>query len=570
MPIPHVALVAMLLAASPVPSTRAADAAAQSLPRAEYTVRVLDPEQPIATVTLEMSNLPADLAELEVSLPERFAFTTFEEAKVVDPWIVIVGDKPLSLPRAEPFVWRIPKSGVTVVSVVYEAPLTHRTWPEVDSSDDYEMPYLQADHGLLSCGALLAAPRLGDVEFRVRFELPDGWPVLCPWPQIAPGEYAPRREIDLQDALVAIGAWQSHSIEAGGARATVAFAPSEARLAVEVAPLVEKLFAEEVAIFGGASLDSYLFLFAPSTVRGFGGSVKQGSMVLAVGANLPASAVRPYASHLVAHEFFHTWGASRYACPDELRFLNEGFTDYFAYEATRRVGASSDEEFLATVGEKLASYERAAAATRASLCDAGGPRFFEGGAEYEQVYAGGLVVAALCEQALRARADKDRPVRLDDFLRALNNDPRWSIEGAAPTLDDFVATLATFTGDEFAAKIRELVRTPGADLASALVEAGCRVERTSTAASLELRANLDGTRLLDLDPECAVALVGLQPGDVLVKVNGVSVSTASECYAATPKLVDERLRIEFTRDGESMSIDAAPPKRERLRFAWKA
>ena len=98
------------------------------------------------------------------------------------------------------------------------------------------------------------------------------------------------------------------------------------------------------------------------------------------------------------------------------------------------------------------------------------------------------------------------------------------------------------------------------------LDPGC----TSTPAPLELRANLDGTRLLDLDPECAAALVGLKPGDVLVQVNGKPVTNAPECYAAIHDTEDGRLRLEFTRDGAELSIDAAIPKLERIRFAWNA
>jgi predicted metalloprotease with PDZ domain len=195
--------------------------------------------------------------------------------------------------------------------------------------------------------------------------------------------------------------------------------------------------------------------------------------------SLPAHAVRPYVSHLVAHEFFHTWAATRYECPDELRFVNEGFTDFYAYATAAHVGELGVAELERTIGTKLAAYERAAEQTGQSLVRAGGREFFQGGAAYEQVYAGGLVLAALCRRVIEARASGSPGETLDDFMRAFNNDPRWSRGGAAPRLDDFQATLARFAGPDFAALARELVETPRADLAAALVEAGCKVERST-------------------------------------------------------------------------------------------
>lgn len=553
-------LAACALLQSPVPR-----------PIAEYTVRLADPSQRRATVAIELSRLPDGPAELELSMAERYAFTAFHEARVFEPVIAVVGERSMALERAEPFVWRVPRSGASAVSVVYDAPLDQRDWEEVGDRSDYEMPLVADEHAMLVGGALFATPRLDGLELRVRFELPEGWPVLCPWTEAAPGVYAPPTGVALKNSLIALGRWETHELEVGKAKVISAFAGNEKRLAPKVAPLGARIVAEEFVVFGGAPLERYLFLFVPSRVRGFAGSAKDGAMVLSIGADTPTDAVIEPAAHLVAHEFFHTWGAARYECPDELRFFNEGFTDYFAYETARRVGAIDALAFEATVGEKIAQYERAARDTGLSLKDAGGPAFFEGRAAYDQTYAGGLVLAVLCEKALRAKSEEHSGGRaLDAFLRAFNGDSRWSVGGAAPTLDDFIALLAVSVGDEFAAKVRKLIETPGADLASALVELGCAVERTSKPAPMSLRANLDGTRLLDLDPNCAAALIGVRAGDALVEVNGTPVTNAAECYAAFARAAGERLRVRLMRAGAEVSLDAALPRLERIRFAWNA
>ncbi len=538
-------------------------------PRAEYTVRLTDPEGQRATVAIEFSNLPAEVTELELNFAERFAFVAFPQAQVLDPWIVVVGDKPSEVERTRPFSWRIPCAPGKTSAVVFNAPLDLRSSPLVDERGDYEMPIATEEFAMLSCGALLPAATLEGIELRVRFEAPEGWAVHTPWPEVEPGVWSPRDSLALRDTLVALGKWEKRESSVDGAHAVALFAPSEARLASEVAPLVEALFATEIGVFGGAPLERYLFLFVPSRVRGFAGSAKQGAMVLSVGANLPPEAVRSNAAHLIAHEFFHTWGASRYACPDELRFFNEGFTDYYAYEATRRIGALSDEALLEKIGEKLGAYERAARATGLSLVKAGGPAFFEGGGAYDQVYAGGLLLAAMCEQALRSAPKADGQRRtLDDFLRAFNNDPRWSRSGAAPALSDFLEQLSRFCGAEFASRMKALVETPNADLVAGLVAVGCTVERVEEQAALELRANLEATRIVDIDPACAAARIGLRAGDKLIEVNGVKVAGPADCRAAFARPREGRLQITLERNGATERIDAAPPTTEVIRFRW--
>lgn len=547
-----------------------AGAAAQNGPlRADYTIRLTDPAGRRATVAIEFTNVPADATELELNFAERFAFTSFPQAQVLDPWIVVVGEKPSEIERTRPFMWRIPCAPGKSSAVVYNAPLDLRESPLVDADNEYEMPLVAEDFAMISCGALLPAPSASDVELRVRFEVPKGWAIHTPWPEVSPGVYAPRDALALQDTLVALGKWEVHEATIGGARTVAAFAPSEARFAGEVAPLLKALVMTELEMFGGAPLERYLFLFVPSRVRGFAGSAKQGAMVLSVGANTPASVVKSHAAHLVAHEFFHTWGASRYACPDELRFFNEGFTDYFAFEATRRIGTFSDAEFEATISAKLGAYERAAQATGVSLVEAGGPLFFEGKTAYEQIYSGGLVIAALCEKTLRSSKAEDKPQHsLDEFMRAFNNDKRWSRRGAAPTRADFLEQLSRFTSAEFATRLGALLDAPRADLSAALVEAGCKVERGVVPAPLEIRANLDSTRIVDIDPECAAARIGLVAGDKLLEVNGVRVAGPGDCHAAFAKPIDGRLRIRLQRAGAEQRIDAAIPTVESITFRW--
>ena len=97
------------------------------------------------------------------------------------------------------------------------------------------------------------------------------------------------------------------------------------------------------------------------------GSPKTCSMTLNVEPRL-ALAAGKHLSHLIAHEFFHTWGAGRVALPDEMRWITEGFTDYYAYLVSARLGLNTWEEFAETLGEKMRATDTNPIGGRLSLC----------------------------------------------------------------------------------------------------------------------------------------------------------------------------------------------------------
>lgn len=439
----------------------------------DYTLRIEDPTERRVLGRAHVTGLSATATTLDVHMPERYAFIQFPEPLLEGPIEALAGDTSLEIERIEPYRWRIVTNGATAIDLRWRVPLTHRDVPEVKERDSYEHPYLAGDHGMLVCGAVFVTPRVADFDARVRFELPEDWPVLAPWPEVEPGSFAPASSRDLHDGLIALGAWRASEVSLGGARVRIAFAPSEAEFAPLAAPLVERIVSAELALFGTQPFDEFLILFTPCDVRGFAGSAKRGSMVLGFQHDLPKDVLTSHIGHLVAHEFFHTWASSRYDAPDELRFVNEGFTDYFAYLVLARAGVTSWTEFAQTLGQSLNKYEAGARATKLSLVDAGGPQFFASRDAYSQVYSGGLALAAACDAAIRAReGDAD----LATALRLFNNDARWDDRAARPALADFTAAIGQLAGEAFAADVERVIHAPLVDFVALLRARGCAIE----------------------------------------------------------------------------------------------
>ncbi len=436
-----------------------------------WTVRVL-PEERVALVRAEASGLDPGCPELVLAWADGWAFVRLPEPLLEGAPVARSDGVALSIDRADPYAWRVAKGDARGLELEWIVPLRHRDLPAVQAGRDaYEYPYLDDDHGLLATATLFAQAleRERPLAARVRFECPEAWDVLAPWPRAADGSYAPGGALTAD--LVAVGAWRTRSVRLPGFEAVIAVAPGQGELFDLVGEPIERIVARELELFGRAPRERYLFLFGRSELQGFAGSPKAGSMTLAVGGDARAVADR-YLPHLVAHEFFHTWGASAGPLADDLRWLNEGVTDWYATRVQTEVGLASHAALEAALGERLAKVEASALAARRGLVEAGGPAFFEGGADYELVYAGGLLVGAWLEGALRARG-----ASLDELLRALWNAPREP-EAEPRVLADLLALVRERAGAGLAAELEALVRDPLASrIAPALEAQGAVVER---------------------------------------------------------------------------------------------
>ena len=430
-----------------------------------YEVRIPDPGQPLALVRAQLSNLRGESVTLW--LPDRIAFTRLEAPLLEGLRARSPDGSPLAIVPTGPYRWRLVTDGRSGAELEYRVPLTHREDAAVRAAnDEYEFPYLAPDHGLLVAGTLFLHPEgVEPGSIRVSFDLPDGWHALAPWPGKGTRDFAPNATPQLVDDVVAIGHWNVQHIRLDRFQATVAFAPGQEELAKHIAPHIEAIVRLELELFGHVPQDRYLFLFGrPGEGHGFGGSPKSASMTLMASDELPLDVLLRGVSHLVAHEFHHTWLRSIAATPDELRFYNEGFTDYFAHVVMGRLGLYTHEEFARHLGRKMTSYQKhAARSATVSLASAGGEGFFANPDDYGIVYDGGLLLAFLLDLRLRR---KHPPQDLDRFMRAFNNGlrPEWlpPTDGSSPgpDLEGFLYAVLLALGPAEEARFRRLIQSP--------------------------------------------------------------------------------------------------------------
>ena len=527
----------------------------------EYVVQVDDPASEQVAVAARLAGLAGPVT---LSLPEKYAYAGVEPRLVDGPTARRSDDgAALSLEREGAFRWRLDPGDARAVDLAWTVRLDHRRQPGVANRDEYEHPYLADDHGLFIPGAVLLVPDFEPLDARVRFALPEGWPEHAPWPTDGDDPdgglvYAPDSAA-LVDDLVALGHWDVHTGRTDDLDYVLAFAPGQRPLQEMVVPNLGPILDAEVALFGGAPMEHYLFVFGrPDQVSGYGGSPKQNAMTLFVSPDLPPDFAAGGVTHLIAHEFHHTWMKARCQPHDELRFVMEGFTDYYAHVVPWRLGDTSDLGLRDTFAEQLSQADGALAAVEGSLAAAGGPRFFEGGSAYQACYTGGLALALWTDLALRRAGE---PEGLDELMRAFYEDPRWR-DGTRPTLDDWFALVEERLGPELTALQRAAVTgTDDPDWPALLAEVDVEAVRRVEPVPGGPRANFDGTTVLAIDPTGAGGLLGLQGGDRLLEVNGQAVSGEGDVRRAWGQPVDGRMRLALERGGERVTIDEEPPTR---------
>ncbi|HUU84004.1 MAG TPA: hypothetical protein VM243_10925 [Phycisphaerae bacterium] len=528
----------------------------------EYTLKIQSPASQEVRVSVRLTGLEPKQEPVSWNMQQRFAFIRLPEPLLEGPVRATAGTQPIDCEHRSPFNWSVPSAGARTMRLDYVVPLTHRTIEAVKERDAYEYPYVTDDHGFLVSPTLFLFPENVTVgEMRVRFILPDGWQIVAPWRRLGEHEFDPGEPDSLLNDLIAIGAWHIHPLRIGHFEGTIAFAPGQEALERTAVDMIRRIVEYELELFGGQVENRYAFLFARPDGKGLAGSPKKHSVTLCVEPRL-VPAAGTHLGHLIAHEFYHTWASALFAMPDELRWLNEGITDYYAYLVPARLGLNTWEQFARTLGDKMQQCAANPLRGKRSLADAGGEEFFNETNAYNLVYDGGLLTGAWLDMAIR-RGEGGKT--LDDLMRALVNDPRWLTDGTAPTLEDFLATAGRFADPATCATLRRLVTQPyDLDPVKAFGGVGITIRREVGPPEMDLMANLDGTHVIDLSRSGLAFRLGVRPGDRFVEVNGQAVSTPDEVHKAWRRPAERRIQATLDRLGKTIEIDEPVPLIERF------
>lgn len=544
----------------------------QPAARLHYCLTLAPPAEKRVDVVAHLSGLDPVPPELVLTMNTDYAYARPPEPLLTGPPAVRAAGRELTVTRRDPHTWVVVTEGQADLELHYGVPLTHRELEAVrEARDEFEFPFIAEDHALLGTGPLIIFPR--DVRAKgigIQLAVPAGWDVHAPWPHAPEMQFAVPSIASLSNDLIAVGRWNKHEIRVGEFLGTVLFAPGQEEIEADVIKPIAAIVEHELALFGRPPMGRYLFVFGPPMAGGTGGSPKTHSMVLAVDPRVVSQGAGRI-GHLIAHEFFHTWALPQAHMADEVRFINEGFTDYYAYLVCARLGLISWEEFAATLGQKMLKVTYNPHFGRLALLEAGGPLFFADTAVRDLVYDGGMIVAAWLDRAIRTAG---RGRSLDDFMRALLNDPRWDPEQRGPTVDDFAALLPRFIHESTARQIVAAVREPyQLNPVGAFFAVGVTVQRDVDDPNLMWQVRLDGTRIVHIERDGFAYQYGLREGDELLEVAGQPVTSPEEVFGAWRGRLTEPMRVKLRREGQEVEIDRLLPVIREYRVQvgpWRA
>lgn len=275
----------------------------------------------------------------------------------------------------------------------------------------FEHPYVDERRAFLIGSALFLIPDVWEADVRVRFEAPQGWSEVVPWPT-AGDAYAPPSLNALLSNYVGLGHWDVKTLDVKGFRALIAFGQRPAIDTDLLLQSFQRILEQAIEILGPLPHEEYWFFFPDAAdVKGVSGSAKANSMALAVEYGAPGADL-PGVSRLFAHELVHLYGHGRQPLAEDLLFFAEGFTEHYAYVLCSRAGVLSEGALRRILSELWSRLQNLPAGLTLEDAQAA---FFDEPDAAAFCYLGGLFRAMAIDSRIRAESGGERC--LDDLVR---------------------------------------------------------------------------------------------------------------------------------------------------------
>ena len=423
--------------------------------------------------------------------------------------------------------WRITPTGVGQITVRFNY--------QADSLDNANS-WSRSDFLLFNGTNLFLYPegRSFDFPAAVRVSTEAGWKVVTGMTSTGPRTFAATNYHDLVDMPFFVGQLDVDSAQISGTWVRFATYPvgsvsGGSRIAIWEA--FKRVIPAEVRVFGEVPWTTYTVLqIVDPTFGGGAGLEHQNSHVDVIGPGLIGS---PGLLSLYAHEIFHAWNVKRLRPaelwpyrydqpqPTSLLWVSEGITDYYADLAEVRGGVINAREFYSVTGDKIAEVDAlpATALEDASLSTWVHPR---DGTEYVY-YPKGSLAGLLLDIMIRDASDNRGS--LDDVMRAMYTTSYK--EGRGFTAEEWWAAVSRAANgksfeDFYSRYIDGRDPFPWDEV---LPLAGLRLARDTIReprVGIGTVQDSSGVHVTEIVPGSGAEAGGVQPGDLLLSVGGIS------------------------------------------------
>ncbi len=508
--------------------------------------------------------------------------------------------EPHELARVDLETWRSTNKACSVLELRYAV---YANEESVFSS------VLNEQHAFMNFALLLFyLPQERDRSVRLRFLLPEKWKVATLLEESGtPGEFtAPDYDL-LADSPAEAGTFQEYEYTQGAATYRIVVHGDPADYSSErLLASLQKITATATALMQDVPFARYTFILHFPRQGGGGGMEHRNGTAI----SFPASELQSNWQGLestLAHEFFHAWIVKRlrpkhlepvdYVHGNDTRDLwfAEGLDSTYTQLILLRAGLLSRKGFYAKLAAEIQQLQNRPARHFQSVEQAGLEAWLEKYPDYWRpersisYYNKGALVGFLLDLAIRHATQNRRS--LDDVMRRLNTS--FARRGRFFTQADLRAIIAglapEFTGvneffDGYVSGTREL------DYDIYLGFAGLRqsmetVKRAS--AGFTAARSFDGPAFVEsVEPGSHAAEAGLEPGDVLLEMNGRRFGPHPQDQLTRLKPGQKvrlrircgrrRFRVEFPVGTSYQAvyrveeIEPATPQQRRVREGWLA
>lgn len=442
--------------------------------------------------------------------------------------------------------WRVthPNGGTVIVSFDYLA-------DELGVSSAKITP-----HYAVLTGTQIFLQPIGyrSVPSSLSFRLPAGWAVATALTRSARSDsYYASTYDELVDSPLVLGHFDRATFTIGSKPHALIIVPNGTLSTIQIDSVIagaQSVSAIQQRIFGGGlPYDAYTyFLVFARADSGAGAGMEHATSQLGIlgpwGPERSAAAV----AGLFYHEYFHLWNVKRlrpagmwpYDYGREnispLLWVSEGFTNYYANMTALR--ATGDSMRVLAPTERIIRYiESSDAARYISPNDASRGTWttfnVEGAPFIVSYYATGQIIATMLDICILH--DTEGRARLDDAMRIL-----WKatyLRHRGFTEGDLARALRQVSGRNYIGFLHSYADKPDSmpyDSVFALVGYHVDIKRR-TVGTIGATIKSESGSLLQIEPTSPAAHAGLEPGDIIVSINGRPFTRDS--ISANPGLV---------------------------------
>lgn len=488
-------------------------------------------------------------------------------------------------PDPASWTWNITTKGAKSLRYAYRIPMTHRSIVPDPSRGDEMLPFISQSHGMLPSGLIVVLPVAPTpTRVLVRIDAPETLRFISPWPlatdhpEAADQWYEAPPNLGNSAEFMPLGPWTGPEFTIRSFKVRMLFAPDAPEMEQRLRKPLESIIDYAIQLFDQRMAEHCMMIFRPDPKASGASSATVGmnTMHFVLDNDMLAAEMRS-CIHIMAHEFVHLWGRGTLAIAGvhDMRWLHEGFTDYYASQICARLGIADWSSFTTAITDRIISTRETPVRGRWSIAQAGNKGLEGDGPSNHLAYEGGWILACWLDAAIRTHAkatgrvtsftpregDVAKPGTLDEFMRDFYNDPAWS-PTVRPTTRAFMDRLLKYLPADQVASFERWTQEPWAfNAEQELAAVGITTTRTQvTAQKLGVQLAPGTLQVKGFIDQSAAQQLGVEIDDEITAINSTPIAKSADMRQAWAASGDGETTITIHRAGKEVTLRGDKPK----------